>query len=87
MKSAALGSWRSAASRARSSPSESKRAETSGDAIAARALRDENPWIRLAGLSVLGKRRSGAALVRDALKTEGVPFLVDAYRESLERTR
>jgi len=61
--------------------------DSGADDVAARALRDANPWIRLGGLTILWKRRSGAPLVENALKTEQVQFLADAYREFLQRAR
>ena len=55
------------------------------DQVAARAFRDTNPWIRLRGLTILWKLRAGKRLVTDALKTEEVPFLAEAYRDFLEQ--
>jgi hypothetical protein len=53
--------------------------------VAAKALSDEQPWIRLAALAVLWRLNAGNEVVERALTTETEGYLKDAYREFLAR--
>ncbi len=55
------------------------------EAVAAKALKDADPWVRLAALGLLWRLGSGDQVVAEALKAEQQPFLRDACREFLDR--
>jgi hypothetical protein len=57
------------------------------DQVAAKGLKDENPWMRLAALGVLWKCGRGDSAVREAMKDEKAGYLVGAYNEFVNRPR
>jgi len=57
------------------------------DQVAAKGLKDENPWMRLAALEILWRCRCGDSVVREALKDERAGYLVAAYNEFLKRSK
>jgi hypothetical protein len=57
------------------------------DQVAAKGLKDENPWMRLAALGVLWSCGRGDSLVREALKDEKLSYLIGAYSEAVNRLK